>query len=91
MTYTSNPVRDADNYHAEQAQYSESIQATISEIADSQSDVIEAFSQCSAALSFEQEERLHKAYSDNDSLELGLMLRGLINNQITEMAEAIRG
>ena len=91
MPYTSNPVRDADIYYAEQAEFNESIQATITDLKQSQNDVVEAFSQCSAALSFDQEQRLHKAYTGNDSLELGLMLRELINNQITEMAEAIRG
>lgn len=90
MTFSANPAHDANNHYNQQAKHSQLIKQIVADITDSQNDVVEAFSQCSAAaLSYEQEQRLHKAYEDNDCLELGTLLSELMSKQIEEMAEAI--
>jgi len=82
MTYTSDPARDEENRCAEQVNHTQLILQNIVNIKASQDDVIEAFSQCYCVLSHEQEQRLHKAFNENDCLELGLMLHELITGQI---------
>jgi len=68
----------------------ELIKEEIENLEASANDVLEAFSQCSAAkLSFDQEQQIFAAYADGDTAELGVLIHQLIKTQIKEMAEAI--
>jgi len=74
-----------------QTKEQETVLSNVRDLEESLSDVLEAFSQCSAAqLTYEQEQQIFEAYEKGDKAELGFIIHALIKKQLTEMAIAIQ-